>query len=140
MIDDGWFDREQLHLAASDGDLPRVEQFVADGCDINAFDDLGKTPLHYAAERGHLGVATFLLGCGADVNAHHEPSIGNTPLGEIAGECSLEMARLLVESGADPTIRGWMQLNALDRAKARLRGEGPLVYALLVQATSRLST
>ena len=137
MTDNGWFDREQLHFAASDGDLSRVRQLVADGFGVNAFDDLGRTPLHYAAERGHLAVVTFLLGNGADVNAHHEPTIGNTPLGDIAGECSLEMARLLVEAGADPTIRGWMQLNALDRAKARLQGEGPLVYAFLAEAASR---
>jgi ankyrin repeat protein len=137
MSDEDWVDREQLHFAAFDGDLSRVNQLVSGGSDVNDLDFLGKTPLHYAAEQGHLAVVTFLLQSGADVNAHHEPSIGNTPLGAIAGNCSLEMARLLVAAGADPTICGWMQLNALDRAEKRSQGEGPQVYALLARAATR---
>ena len=43
------------------------------------------------------------------------------------------MARLLIDAGADPTIRGWMQLNAPDRARNRTRGEGPRVYEHLVK-------
>jgi hypothetical protein len=84
-------------------------------------------------------VAAFLIDHGAAVNAQHEPSIGDTPLGEVAGSCSYKMASLLVAAGADPTMRGWMQLNALDRAKGRKRGDGPRVYALLVQSGSRRS-
>ena len=44
------------------------------------------------------------------------------------------MAQLLVDSGADPTIPGWMQLSALDKAHGRKRGDGPTVYELLVAA------
>lgn len=139
MIDDEWFDREQLHVAALDGDLVQVRALVAEGYDVNAFDELGKTPLHCAAEREHLDVVNFLLKNGADVNAHHEPSGGNTPLGDVAGGCSLEMARLLVDAGADPTIPGWMQLTALDRAQMRVRDDGPRVYALLKNAACRKS-
>ena len=128
------FDGERLHFAAQEGDLDEVKRLVAEGCDINAFDELGKTPLHYAAERERFEVARYLLEQGADVNAHHEPSIGNTPLSEIAGSCSLRRATLLVDSGADPTIPGWMQLTALHRAEKRTRGEGPQVYQLLVRA------
>ena len=105
-----------------------------DGSDINAFDSLGKTALHWAAKGEHLTVVAFLIKHGADVNARHEPTIGDTVLGEIAGNCSFEMARVLVDAGADPSIRGWMQLNALDRAKERKRGDGPRVYALLMAA------
>jgi hypothetical protein len=42
------------------------------------------------------------------------------------------MAKLLVDAGADATIRGWMQLGALDKARDRKRGDGPAVYQLLV--------
>jgi hypothetical protein len=45
-----WFEKEQLHIAAQDGDLGRVEVLVQEGSLLNALDELGKTPLHYAAE------------------------------------------------------------------------------------------
>jgi ankyrin repeat protein len=137
MAEDEWAGWNPLHLAAHDGNLAAVDQFIRGGADMNAFDEIGFTPLHYAVEAGHLEVATYLIEHGADVNAHDESKIGNTPLGEAAGECSLEMARLLVEAGADPTIRGWMQLNALDRAERRTRGDGPDVRSLLADAARR---
>ena len=85
-------DPERLHLAAQDGDLDAVSRLVADGEDINAFDDLGKTPLHYAADREHVEVARYLIEHGANVNAHHEPTLGNTPLGDVAATCSYVVA------------------------------------------------
>ena len=130
------FDEVLLHFAAQDGDLDEVRRLLSEGRDINAFDDLGKTPLHYAVMKEHLEVARALIEHGADVNAHHEPTISNTPLSEVAGNCSLAMAKLLIDAGADPTIRGWMQLNAFDRAKGRKREDrdGPQVYELLLRA------
>ena len=128
------FEEVLLHVAAQDGDLDEVRRLLAQGRDINAFDDLGKTPLHYAVMEEHLEVARFLIEQGADVNAHHEPTISNTPLSEVAGNCSMAIAKLLIDAGADPTIRGWMQLNALDRAEGRKRGDGPEVYELLLRA------
>ena len=133
-------DPERLHEAVQDGDLDEVRRLVADGDDVNAFDDLGKAPLHYAVDREHVDVARYLIEHGADVNARHEPSLGNTPLGEVAATCSYVMAKLLVDAGADPTIPGWMQLTALDRARKRKRGDGPEVYELLARAASRSRT
>jgi ankyrin repeat protein len=130
---------DDLHLAAVVGDLDKVRQLVAEGFDINAFDEFGKTALHYAVDEEHLEVARLLIRSGADVNARSEQMIGDTPLAAAAGTCSLEMAKLLVEAGADPTIRGWMQLNALDRAGDRKQGDGLLVYELLVRRTNDLA-
>jgi ankyrin repeat protein len=126
-------DREALGVAAQAGDLTRVKELVALGCPLDEFDDLGKTPLHHAVENEHEDVVAFLIESGADLNAHDERVIGNTPLGEVAGRCSLAMARLLLDAGADPTIRGWMQLSALDRARNRRRGDGPRVYELMLK-------
>jgi ankyrin repeat protein len=127
------FRDQQLHFAAQDGDVPLVQSLVDAGHDVNAFDDLGKTPLHYAVESERFEVARYLVERGADVNAHHEPTIGNTPLCEVAERCSLRMAQFLIAAGADPTIPGWMQLTALEKAKRRQRGDGPQVYELLMR-------
>jgi ankyrin repeat protein len=130
-------DWDNLHHAAQRGDIDAVKEFLARGSDINAFDEISFTPLHHAAKEGHLDLVKVLLEAGADVNAHEEARIGNTPLGDIAGNCSLETARVLIAAGADPTIRGWMQLSALDRAQDRKKAEGRRVYELLVEAARR---
>jgi ankyrin repeat protein len=88
-----WFETEQLHFAAQDGDLNRVVELVEKGYPINAFDELDKTPLHYAAEKNHHHVVSFLIESGADVNAYNENNAGNTPLREVASNCSYEMAK-----------------------------------------------
>jgi ankyrin repeat protein len=119
-----WFEREKLHDAAREGDLDSVRELLGRGYPVNAFDFLGKTPLHYAVLAEQFAVVDALLRAGADVNAHDERTIGDTPLGEAASTCSLRMARLLVEAGADPTIPGWMQLGALDRAERRRQEQG----------------
>ena len=129
--------REELHFAAQDGDITEVTRLLSEGHDPNVFDELGKTPLHYAAERGHLDVMRLLLGSGADVNAHDERVIGDTVLRTVASYCSFEVAKTLVDAGADPTIRGWMLLNALDKSGERKKPEGVRVHQLLVQAARR---
>lgn len=80
-----------------------------------------------------------LLQAGADVDAHDELRIGDTPLGETAGESTFDVAQALVVAGADPTIQGWMQRCALDRAGERTDAEGLKVYELLRNVASRRS-
>jgi ankyrin repeat protein len=128
------FEREQLHLAAQDGDVERVAQLLKDDYQTNVFDELGKTPLHYAVERGHLDVIRILLASGADINAHDEHVIGNTPLRDVAANCSFEVAKMLIDAGADPTIPGWMQITALHKAQERTTPEGVRVRQLLEEA------
>jgi ankyrin repeat protein len=126
-----------LHSAAHQGNLARVQELVTGGAHLDVFDEGGKTPLHYAAENDFIDVVRYLIEAGANVNAHEPRVIGDTTLGAIAGNCSLEMAKLLIAAGADPTIRGWMQLCALDKAKERKRGDGPHIYKLMLDAAAR---
>ncbi|MDV2994314.1 MAG: hypothetical protein N4J56_003968 [Chroococcidiopsis sp. SAG 2025] len=79
----------------------------------------------------------LLIEMGADVNAHDESTISDTPLGAIAGNCDFEVAKLLIDAGANPTIPGWMQITALHRAKTRKKPEGQRVYQLLLDAAKK---
>jgi hypothetical protein len=128
------FEREQLHFAAEEGNLEKVAQLLRDGHQPNFFDELGKTPLHYAAEHGHLDVIRLLLASGADVNAHDESVIGNTVLREVASNCSFEVAKILVDAGADPTIPGWMQITALDEPRRTTWNAADTIAACGIQA------
>ena len=128
---------EALHDAAMAGDLERVKELLACGAEVNSFDSIGYTALHYAAKDQNTALVRLLLEAGADPNAQDVRNIGNTPLGAVAGNCSLELARILVAAGADPTVPGWMQITALDQAQKRKRGDGPAVYQLLLEASRR---
>jgi ankyrin repeat protein len=130
-LQDDWFERSQLHFAVADGDIERMKILIAEGSNVNAFDEIGFTPLHHAARSERLEAIDLLLSAGANVNAQDASKAGNTPLGEVAGICSLAVARALVQAGADPSLPGHMQLSALDRASERKRGEGPTVYEFL---------
>ena len=131
------FQREQLHRAAQDGDLARVNDLIERKYPVNGFDDVGKTPLHYAVQDNRQEVVKRLIEAGANVNAHDERVIGNTPLSDNARECTYEMTKVLIDAGADPTIRGWMQMNALDRARERKDANARKIIRLLEDAANR---
>ena len=132
------YENENLHFAAEDGNLNKVIELLEAGYDINAFDeDLAHTPLHRAARAGDVGIVKFLISAGAEVNIRDENNIGETPLGEVASNCSYETAAALINAGADPTIQGWMGITALERASERKRPEGIRVYELLLKAAKQ---
>jgi ankyrin repeat protein len=56
------------------------------------------------------------------VNARDERVAGDTPLGGCAKSGSYELVKRLLDAGADPAIRGWMSLTAVDRARKRTDG------------------
>jgi ankyrin repeat protein len=130
-------ERMRLHFAVQDGDLKEAKELVERGFDVNAFDEFTSTPLHCAVEGGHIEVARYLLSVGADVNSHLEEKAGDTPLGEVAGNCSYAMAELLIKGGGNPTITGWMGISALDRASKRKKKEGVRVYELLLETAKK---
>ncbi len=59
---------EALFDALGAGDLRQVERLIAAGCDVNAPNTLGDTPLIVAALTGSLEIVCRLIEAGADVN------------------------------------------------------------------------
>jgi ankyrin repeat protein len=131
------FELGRLHQAAADGDIDEIRRLLQTEHKnlLNVFDELSLTPLMRAAMGEHIAAVKLLIAAGADVNAHDNRRIGNTAINEVAGDGSFEMIEALLEAGADPTIRGWMDLNALDRA--RHRSSRPTIYALLVASAEK---
>ena len=80
--------------------IEAVKKTLADGADVNAKDDNGWTPLHWAAVIGHKEVSEYLITMGADVNAAETVS-GMTPLHFAAAGDQKEIVELLLASGAD---------------------------------------
>ncbi len=54
-----------------------MKALLAAGADVNTRDNLGRTPLHYAAEQGYDRIVTALLAAGADAQAKDKQ--GATP-------------------------------------------------------------
>jgi ankyrin repeat protein len=65
--------------------------------------EIGLSPLHVAAHRGHVGVTRTLLECGANVVA--QDASGSTPLQHASFNEHVELARILLEWGADAAHR-----------------------------------
>ena len=85
-----------IHQAAKDGNTEAIKLDLADGTDVNAKDDNGRTPLHNVAEEGHKEIAELFIAAGADVNA----KIGGwTPLHLSIYEGHKEIADLLRKHG-----------------------------------------
>jgi ankyrin repeat protein len=133
-----WFKAEQLHFAAMKGDVEKCVQLIAEGYDPNGFDQIGNTPLHYAAEKEQFDAVEALISHGAKVNLLDASKIGDSPLAHIAQTCSLRMAKLLLDSGADPTLQIGLNRSAIERAKNRKRGDGPRVYELFCKVAGRI--
>jgi len=108
-----------VHQAAENGYTEALKELLlADGkVALNVFDDMGRTPLICAVDNGRFAETSLLLDAGADANVHDTETISNTALSYAVQGGSLAMVQLLLRYGADPTIRGWMHLSALDRAR-----------------------
>jgi ankyrin repeat protein len=68
-----------LHFAASRGEPSAVEYLIRNGCDVNAVDVEGETPLLFACRAGHPDTALALLKNGADITLSRR-STQETPL------------------------------------------------------------
>ena len=121
---------ERLLAAAGDGRAEAVRSLLEEGADVNVARGDGLTPLHLAAENGHLAVAEALVAAGAAIDAGTR--IGRyTPLHVAARAGRGAVALRLLEAGADPNARTTNSgVTALHLA-AGATGGRPAVAALL---------
>lgn len=97
-----------LHWAAREGHLQTVQLLVEHGAELRANDDrTGGTALHLALAAHREKVARYLIPKYAAIDAIDTGNFGGaTPLSIAAREGLVEMARLLIEKGADIEGRG----------------------------------
>ena len=113
-----WEQRNALMVAKS----PKfVKMIIEYGCDVNAKDELGKTPLMYAET---LEVAKLLVEAGADINAKNE--YGNSLLHY---KRDIEVVRFFIKNGADVNAKNKNGFTPLMGAVER--GEVELVKELI---------
>ena len=86
--------------ATEAGDIESIKQHLAAGADVNATDEVGRTPLHYASANGHKEVAELLISKGVDLNAK-DNNDGWIPLHYAVVNGQKVTAELLITKGAD---------------------------------------
>ena len=104
-------DESPLMLAALKGLTEVCKQLIDVEADINK---PGWAPLHYASTHGHIDIMYMLLEHSAYIDAA-SPN-GSTPLMMASQYGTPQAVKLLLESGADPSIKNALGLTALDFA------------------------
>jgi ankyrin repeat protein len=93
-----------FHKAAKNGNLEQVIAFIEHGKEANEENSFGNTPLHFAGMSPMaLRVAQILLNAGGNPNTKNQKS--RTPLHCAVSNNNLELVKLLMSYGADPTIQ-----------------------------------
>ncbi|MDD5030296.1 MAG: ankyrin repeat domain-containing protein [Rhodoferax sp.] len=121
-------DESPLMLAALVGQLALCQTLIEHDGDVNK---PGWAPLHYAATNAHLDVMQLLLEHNAYIDAA-SPN-GTTPLMMAAQYGSASAVKLLLEAGADPTLKNILGLSALDFAKRGDRADSADILAAFVR-------
>jgi cytohesin len=105
---DGIRGQAPLHISAGMGSVEIAKLLIVRGADVQARDNYGVTPLHYAAGADSKGVVALLLGGGAKTDPVVPPSIshrGQTPLHFAADANAADCAELLLAKGANANAR-----------------------------------
>jgi len=106
-----------IYIAAQMGNAARITKILEKKPElVNTLNRAGFTPLHYAANGGHVDAAKVLLAHGADVEA--ERSGGFTPFHDAIVKKHRAVAELLIAHGAK--IHGEMSAAYVDKQTVQL--------------------
>jgi ankyrin repeat protein len=106
---------EPIVRAAKNGSLKTVKKILAeDPSKLNATDDDGYTPLHWAGIRAQWDTARFLIDEGADLNI--QGGDGGTPLNWVVHHDNLEIVELMFKKGARLNIKNKWGMTELHTA------------------------
>lgn len=100
-----------LMIACYKGNRPAVEALLGKGAEVNR---PGWAPLHYAAAAGDNEIVRMLLEKSAYIDA--ESPNKTTPIMMAAREGHIYTVKLLLDEGADATLKNELGLTAIDLA------------------------
>lgn len=92
------------HCAAYKGDLVFFKELVAGGMSVDAKEDKGFSPLHYAVAGKQKEVLQYLIDNGADINA--PTTCGELPFTWAIHHDDADMYKFLMMEGADLNLKG----------------------------------
>jgi ankyrin repeat protein len=121
-------DESPLMLAALRGYTELCAKLIERDADVNK---PGWAPLHYAATNSHLQIMQLLLDNHAYIDAA-SPN-GSTPLMMAAMYGNASAVKLLLEAGADPTLKNGIGLTAIDFANRVKKAESIEIIAAFVR-------
>jgi hypothetical protein len=104
-----------LHDAAKRGDLPKIQEFLSSGKDVNARDFKGVTPLGYAVGHDQLSAVKVLID--AKANLDDVDSVGNSAVHFAAGYGRVKVLEHLLARGAAASKANQMGMTALAAAQ-----------------------
>ncbi len=125
-----------LNKGWGEGDLSHIKELIAMGANVNAVDEIGATLLIQLSVGTRIELARLLLQAGADPNMHYQVISKPNPtrarmilertlkrrytalINAVISESSA-MVELLIDHGADRTMKNHYGQTALDIAKAK---------------------
>ena len=122
-----------LHKAAAKGEVGKIKKYLDRGGNPNLRNSFRCTLLHSATSNGQTEIANLLLDANADPNLVSYNLI-NTPLHLAALKGHLSIVQMLVEYGADLSLKNMDGLTPLGVAEKE--GHSEVIDLLLVSQNS----
>ena len=125
---------DDIHESAQKGDLEGLKLMIdKDPGLVNAKDQDGRTPLHWACRGVHIDVVKYLVEKGANVNAEDSNKI--VPLHSLATRNGATAIAILVDNGADIDFKDYGGNTALHHAAMNNAADA---VALLIKKSADL--